>query len=92
VRRFGEALARPQIERHSGPAPVLDEELEGGERLGRRRGRNLRLIAVARRRLAVEGAWSVLAAYGVCQDLLGRHRADRLEDLDLLVANGVGVE
>ena len=33
--RFGQALAVPQVERHARPAPVVDQQLERDERLGR---------------------------------------------------------
>ena len=85
-------LARPQVERHARPPPVLHVELEGGIGLGGRARGHLGLAPIARHRLAVDHAGPVLAAHRTLQDLLGPHGPDRLQHLHLLVADGVGLE
>ena len=70
---FGHPLAGPQVERHAGPAPVVDEALEGDERLG---------LGVVRHPFDVAVA-DVLPA----DDVGGLDRAHRAEDLVLLLAD-----
>ena len=71
-------LARAQEERHAGPAPVLDLDLERDERLGVGVGRDAVLLPVA----------LVLAAHDA-----GRvERLHRLEDLQLLGSQGLRLE
>ena len=48
VARLRQPLARAEVERRVGPAPVVDVELRGDERLGHRVGRDALLLAVAR--------------------------------------------
>ena len=47
ARALGHALARPQVERHTGPAPVVDLATERDEGLGLGVGRHPGLVAVA---------------------------------------------
>src|SRR5206468_3310460 len=86
-RSVSQPLARSQIERHACPSPVLDEELQGAVCLRAGIRRDIRLAAIAGDAdLAVE-ARPVLPPHGPLQDLLRRHRPDRLEHLDLLVSD-----
>ncbi len=78
ARALGEPLAGAQEERHTRPAPVVDEALERDERLGLALRPDARLVAVA----------DVLPAHDVVR-LDRRHRA---EDLVLLLADGIGLE
>ena len=55
-------------------------------------GIDARLLAVARHPLAADDARPVLAAHGPVVDRVRRERADRLQDLDLLRADGVRLE
>ena len=85
-------LARAEVERDARPAPVVDLEVGGDVRLGLRFRVDLRLLAVAGDRLAGDPARAVLATDDVLADLVRRHLADRPDHLDLLVAEGVGIE
>jgi hypothetical protein len=76
--RLGHALAGAQVERHAGPAPVLDPGTQGDERLGVRVVRHAGLVAVA----------GVLAA----EHVLRTQRRHRLEDLRRLVEQRLGRE
>ena len=70
---FGHALAGAQVERHAGPAPVVDLAPQRDERLGLGVRAHARLVEVA----------VVLAAH----DLRRLDRAQRAEDLVLLLAD-----
>ncbi len=83
------ALAGAQVERHAGPAPVGDLGLDGDEGLGATVLRNTVLGQVALHRLPGDGALQILAAHGLLGHLLQRDRLERLEDLQLLVTDGV---
>src|SRR5262249_59621766 len=87
-----ETLPGPKVEWEASPPPVLHEQLQRRVRLGRRGRRNLRLAAVTWNGLGVDHAVPVLTAYGPVEDLLGAHGPDRLEDLHLLVPDGVRCE
>ena len=75
---LGHPLAGAQVERHAGPAPVVDEALQRDERLGLGVGRDARLVVVA----------GVLAAH----DVAGLDRLHRAEHLVLLAADGGRLE
>ena len=53
---------------------------------------HVRLLAIGRHMLVENGAGVVLAAHGVLQRLCPRQGTDRLDDLGLLAAHGIGVE
>ena len=74
-RALGELLAGAQVERHAGPAPVVDLDPQRHEGLGVGVVGDLLLAAVA----------GVLAAH----DVVGLDRLHRPEDLELLVADRV---
>src|SRR6266545_7656060 len=71
-------FAGPEEERDAGPAPVVDLDHAGDERLGVRARVDALVLAVA----------VVLAA----DDVLGPNRPHRLEDLDLLVHKRLRLE
>ena len=75
---FGPALAGAQVERHAGPPPVVDLAAHGDEGLGFGRRRDAGLVEVA----------AVLPPH----DVRWLDRAERPEDLVLLLADGAGVE
>jgi len=72
--RLGQPLAGAQVPRHAPPAPGVDEEPHGTERLHVGVPRHVALLAIAR----------VLAAYQVG----GRERSHGLEDGGLLAVHG----
>ena len=85
-------LAGAQIERHAGPAPVVDLEPHGDVGLRRRVGLDALFLPVARDGLALDVAGAVLRAQ---RDLVHFRRIDRMHrvhDLVLLVAHRAGVE
>src|SRR5262249_47023495 len=55
-------LAGPQIKGHTGPAPVIDQDLHGHEGFGARFGTDALLLSVAGNGFAVDVAGGVLAA------------------------------
>ena len=84
-----QTLAGPDVERRVGPAPVVDEELRGDERLGRRVGRDPGLLAGSR---APRSPSTKPGPYWPADDVLRAGRVDGAQHLDLLVADGVGRE
>ncbi len=87
-----EALPGAEIEGDARPAPVLDQDLQRGERLGLGSGGDARLVAVGGDLPSVEQAGTVLPADAVAQHLFRLHRADRVEHLHLLVTDRLGRE
>ena len=84
-------LSGTQVERNAGPAPVLDEELDGGKGLGVRIGRDVGLLAVALYGFAVDRSRTVLPARAERPNGRVRRRRDRRENFVLFVADIVGV-
>jgi hypothetical protein len=87
---FREALPRPDIERHPGPAPVIDMELGGNEGWSIRIFRNIFFFPVTRNRLAPDSSRPVLAPDRESVYILTIHPPDRTEDLNLLIPDIVG--
>ncbi len=85
-------LAGPDVERHSGPTPVVHEELERHISLSVRVGVYVILVAVAVDFLAPHPARLVLAPHGVVGHVVLGDLPDRFQDLHLLLAHRVGVE
>src|SRR5436190_408144 len=83
--------SRIKVSYASGESTV-NAEPGGDVRLGFRLRVDLRLLPVALDGLAGHPARAVLAADDVCPDLVRGQLADRPDHLDLLVAQGVGVE
>ena len=75
-------FTRTQVERHALPAPVVNEQAQGGEGRRRRTGRDPRFVAIG----------AILAADGVHRHFLWRQAAHGLEHLHLLIAQEFGVE
>ena len=88
-RPLGHPLAGPQVERHAGPAPVVDLEPSGDEGLRFGLFVHLGLRAVGRHGIPGHPPCPVLAPHDVSVDVRLRRRRDRPEDLQLLVAEGV---
>ena len=83
-----EALARAQIDRHAGPAPVFDLQTESGVSLSAGVGIDPLLLAITDHALAVDHARAILAAHGV-EDRDGGHR---LPDFELFLAHALGLK
>src|SRR5207237_4540973 len=80
-----EPLARPDVDGCVGPAPVVDEELGGDERLRHRAWIDSLLLAIAWNLLALDVAAAVLAA----DDVLRPGRTHRVQPCDRLVSDRV---
>ena len=87
-----EALAGAEVEGNAGPAPVVDLEFQRDEGFGVGVGCDVGLAAIAGNMFAVDGAFVVLAADGVGENILGHERLNGVEDFGLFVADFVGVE
>src|SRR5690606_22582674 len=75
-------LARAEVKRHSLPAPVVDEQLHGGERCRLRAGRYVVGLMVT----------FVLSAYALLRCRCSVEGPDGRQDLDFLVAERRGFE
>ena len=84
-------LAGAQVERHAGPAPVAHLGLHRDERLGAAVG-VLRVVLVSGDGDPVDQTRRVLAGDGAALHVLRCHRLERLQDLELLVADGFTVD
>ena len=84
------AFSRAQIDRHTGPAPVVDLATDRDEGLGI--GGVAEFIGIALDALAIDLAGAVLAPHGETLDIRPDDGAQRLQDLDLLVADGAGLQ
>ena len=89
-RALRKPLAGPHVERHAGPAPVVDGQPRGHVRLRLGLGVDVRLLAIPRYLGGGHPARAVLAADDVGGVLRGT--GDRAQDLDLLVAQRIGLE
>ena len=85
-------LAGAQEKRHVGPAPVVDVRAQRDECFGAAARRHVVFFEVALHRLAVHRAGGVLAAHGIASDVLGRHRTQRAQHLELFVTDRVRIE
>ena len=74
------------------PAPIIDEQLERDERFGPGILGDKGLVAVGRQHLAVDFAFSVLAAHGAAEHILGAYGLYRPQYLRLFVPDGIGLE
>src|SRR5258708_10062615 len=83
-----QALASAHIERHAGPPPIVDVELESHISLSSGIQCNVRLVPVSRNFLSEHDPAAILASYYV----LRRDGMDSLEQLRLFGAPRVGVE
>ena len=87
-------FARAQVDRDALPPPVVDVEARGRERLRLGLRIDILLLPVAgpQHLAAVVHLGAVLAAHHVAAHLLRRVDAHGLQQLGLLVADGVGLE
>ncbi len=76
---FGEALSGAEIERDTGPAPIVDEDAHGDEGFGARCRADAGLLAIAGKFFAVELAGRVLAANDGLRDAFEIVRANGLK-------------
>ena len=87
-----QALAGAQIKGNTGPAPIIDLELQGHERFSVRIAGHVRLAAIADDALVVNYAFAVLAANHAGKDFLRPERLDGVKDFCLFVTDFVGIE
>ena len=86
-----QAFAGAYVKRHAGPAPVGDFSAQGHKGFGLAVGRYAGLVRVRRHRCAVAAAADVLAAHHVLLQGLWGPGFEGAQDLELFVANRVGV-
>ncbi len=84
-------LAGADVDGDAGPPPVLHPQPQGDVGLGHRVGGHVGLRPVADHRLAADGPGRVLATHHLVDGLVRCGDVDGLEELDLLVADPVGV-
>ena len=90
---FPKRLARPQIDRHTGPAVVVDVEFDGGVGLGVRVGINSWLLSVADDGLTVHPkTGTVLAPHTVAFDVGAIQQPHRPEQVRLGVTNDARIK
>src|SRR2546426_3607458 len=78
-------LARPQIERHSRPAPIIDVELQGHERLTARFRRDPWFRPISRYFFLTQQSRAILAAHAAPQNVVRAQRLNRMQNLSLLI-------
>ena len=88
---FWETLAGAEVKRNSGPTPVVDLHLHRNIRLTARVGSDPVFVQISRDLLAADFSGGVLAGDCPLTDrrAIGR---ERLQDFQLLVADGIGVQ
>jgi hypothetical protein len=77
---LGHAFAGTEVEGDAFPAPVVDEEFDGGEGFGLGIGGDAFFLAIAVGVLAVDLGGLVLAADGAAGDFVGGEGLDGAED------------
>jgi hypothetical protein len=82
----GESLAAAQGERDPRPAPVVDGERHGGERLGAARRVDARLVDVGRDVAVADAAGDVACAQRPFARVRSGGCADAAQDIDLAIA------
>ena len=82
-----QAFAGAHVERHVGPAPVVDMQLQRSESLGGGSGRDMRLVAVAGHGFTAQHAGTVLPAHRIAQQGFLLRSAHRPQHLHLFVAD-----
>src|SRR5438445_8603435 len=87
-----ERFAGAQIEWDPGPAPIIDEEFQRDVRFDIGLKLYFWFLPVTGHQLAIDHPGEVLAADDLFIDLLGEHRADGLEQLDLFVTDRFGFQ
>src|SRR6266436_3696825 len=87
-----QALSRPQIERHAGPAPVVDLQLQSNIGLGVRCGRYLGFVAISRQSFLSRNPLAVLPPNGGGNYVLRVGNLNGMQDFRLLVAHRVGIK
>ncbi len=87
----GHALAGADVERHAGPAPVVDFGAQCDKGFGAAVGVHPALVAVAGHRLPIHRAGAVLAAHHMLAQGLGRPAPQGAQHLEFFVADGVGM-
>src|SRR5882724_1538406 len=84
-----QSFARPQVERHIVPTPVVHREFRRHEGLGMGGRCHFVLRTIARHIVSVKATWSILSAHCICYDLLWRQRLDSMQNLCLFVAHSI---
>ena len=85
-------LAGAQVERHAGPAPIVDVQLAGNESLGRRIRRHIRFWRYARTCLpstVPASYWPRTASVSACAGSIGLMACN---DFGFLGADSIGIE
>src|ERR1700722_8655600 len=85
-------FAGTQVERHAGPAPIVDVQLACNICLGRRIRRHIGFLPIRSNLFAENPAGVVLPAHDILGYLNSIEWLDGLNDLSLLGADLVGIE
>jgi hypothetical protein len=91
-RRFRKPFAHSHVHRHVGPAPVVDKQTQGDERLSLRICIYVLLLPITEDGLTMDLALRVLAANNIGCDFAARPAMKLPYDFDFFVANAVGAE
>src|ERR1043165_4621261 len=83
----GKPLPGAEVERHSLPAPVIQEQPERDKGLGLGIRRHSIFLAVTGNSLAADPTRAVLAPHNALMDIVPVNRTNRVENVHFLVAN-----
>src|SRR5438874_5160307 len=89
---FGEALARADIKRNAGPAPIVDEQFSGDKSFRFRSSVYAGLIAVARDRFVANFSRRILSPNDGLRDHFEIERANGLQHFQFFISHCGGVE
>src|SRR5205814_1173194 len=81
-----------EVERHSLPPPIIDQETKSGKRFGGGSGRYSGLLAISPDAHSPRPTNAVLPAHGTLGHLVGPNRAHRMKDVYFLVADLIGTK
>src|SRR5258707_11776029 len=78
------SLARPEIEWHSRPAPIIYVELQGHERLRARFRSDAWLGSISRCLFPTQQSRAILSAHAALQNVVRTQRLNRMQNFGLL--------
>src|SRR2546425_3253677 len=87
-----QTLARPEIERHARPAPIVDVELQSYECLGARFRRDAWFCSIGGYLFLTQRSRAILPAHTAPQDVVRPQRLNRMQNFGLLIADRVGLK
>ena len=87
-----QAFSGAEIKRNTGPAPIVDEDLQGGESFGEGILGDALFLEIAADVLSVNLTGGILGPSHVITDAFAGHRPEGLEEFDLFVVDGIGMQ